>query len=100
MAMEWRKWCLSPQYLFDHIEHTRLYFDKISVPLYSFSTDRDKFATEASTDWLTNRYSGARTERIHLKPEDYGVKTIGHFGYFQKRCSHSVWPELLLRIRG
>lgn len=100
MAMEWRKWCLSPQYLFDHVEESGLYFDKIKVPLYSYSTDRDKFATAASTDWLTAKYSNARTERIHLKPEDYGVKSIGHFGYFQKRCSHSVWPELLSRIVG
>lgn len=98
MAMEWRKWCLSPQYLFDHVDESQLYFDRITVPLYSFSTDRDKFATEASTDWLTARYSRARTERIHLKPEAYGVKNIGHFGYFQKRCSHSVWPELLSKI--
>lgn len=100
MAMEWRKWCLSPQYLFDHIDESKLYFHRITVPLYSFSTDRDKFATEASTDWLTERYSGACTQRIHLKPEAYGVKNIGHFGYFQKRCSHSVWPELLSRIKG
>lgn len=100
MAMEWRKWCLSPGYLFDHIDGSGLYFDKITAPVYSYSTDRDKFATAASTDWLTARYSNAPAERIHLKPEDYGVKSIGHFGYFQKRCSHSVWPELLSRIEG
>lgn len=99
MAMEWRKWCLSPGYLFEHIEESGLYFEQITVPLYSFSTDRDKFATEPSTDWLTARYTRAHTERIHLKPEDYGLKNIGHFGYFQKRCSHSVWPELLSRIK-
>lgn len=98
MAMEWRKWCLSPQYLFDHVEESRLYFEQITAPLYSFSTDADKFATKASTDWLTARYSNARAERIHLQPEAYGLKSIGHFGYFQKRCSHSVWPALLSRI--
>jgi len=98
MAMEWRKWCMSPQYLFDHVDPSALYFEQITAPLYSFSTDRDKFATVASTDWLTARYTRARTERIHLKPEAYGLKTIGHFGYFQKRCSRAVWPELLSRL--
>ncbi len=100
MAMEWARWCLSPGYLFDHIDKEYLHFDRITVPLISFSTDGDKFATEASTDWLTARFSAAQTERIHLKPADYGVKNIGHFGYFQKRCSRSVWPELLRTIRG
>lgn len=99
MAMEWARWCLSPNYLFDHIDVESLYFDKISVPLYSYSTDKDKFATPPSTDWLTNKYSKALVTRIHLKPEDYGVKTIGHFGYFQKKCSSLVWPELLSKIK-
>ena len=100
MAMEWARWCLSPRYLFDYVEESNLYFHKVTVPVYSFSTDGDKFATKASTDWLTERYTHAETHRIHLRPEEYGVKHIGHFGYFQKRCSHSVWPELLSKIVG
>lgn len=99
MAMEWRKWCLSPEYLFEHIPENELYFDKIKAPIYSFSTDNDKFATVISTDWITNKYSNAPSERIHLTPADYGVKKIGHFGYFQKRCSQKVWPELLSKIK-
>jgi predicted alpha/beta hydrolase len=99
MAMEWRKWCLSPNYLFDYVSSDDLYFDKITVPVYSYSTDRDKFATVESTDWLTNKYLNAKLSRIHLKPEEYEVKSIGHFGYFQKKCSHSVWPELLSKIK-
>jgi predicted alpha/beta hydrolase len=99
MAMEWRDWCLSPNYLFDFVKNEDLYFDKITVPVFSYSTDRDKFASVQSTDWLTNKYSNARVQRIHLKPENYEVKNIGHFGYFQKKCSHSVWPELLSKIK-
>lgn len=99
MAMEWRKWCLSPNYLFDYVSGEDLFFDKITVPVYSYSTDRDKFATVESTDWLTNKYLNAKLNRIHLKPEEYEVKNIGHFGYFQKKCSHSVWPELLSKIK-
>lgn len=99
MAMEWRKWCLSPNYLFDHIGTEELFFDKITAPVYSYSTDRDKFASAESTDWLTSKYMNAKLNRIHLKPEEFEVKNIGHFGYFQKKCSHSVWPELLSKIK-
>jgi predicted alpha/beta hydrolase len=98
MAMEWKRWCLSPNYLFDHVNPEHLYFDRLNVPLVSFSTEKDKFASKESTDWITARFSAAEVNRIHLLPEDYGVKYIGHFGYFQKRCSHSVWPVLLEQI--
>lgn len=99
MAMEWKRWCLSPNYLFDHVREEELHFHTLKQPVYSYSTERDKFASKESTDWLTAQYSGAQVTRLHLLPRDYGVKYIGHFGYFQKRCSHSVWPELLEKIR-
>ncbi len=99
MAMEWKRWCLSPNYLFDHVAEDQRYFHTLSQPLISYSTERDKFASKESTDWITERFTAAKVQRVHLLPEDYGVKYIGHFGYFQKRCSHSVWPELLEKIK-
>lgn len=99
MAMEWRNWCLSPNYLFDFVGGEDLYFDKIEAEMVSYSTDNDKFASVEATDWISDKYLNSKMKRIHLKPEDFSVKNIGHFGYFQKRCSHSVWPELLDKIR-
>ncbi|ADQ16380.1 hypothetical protein Lbys_0618 [Leadbetterella byssophila DSM 17132] len=99
MAMEWARWCLNPNYLFDYFTEKDLYFHRISAPVISYSTSHDKFASEESTDWLTEKFSQAAVKRYHLIPKEYGVKHIGHFGYFQKRCSHSVWPHLLSQIK-
>lgn len=99
MAMEWRKWCLSSNYLFDYFDDSALFFNKIKVPVVSYSTDKDKFASRSAVDWLTEKFSSATVVRKHLNPLDFDVKSIGHFGFFQKRCSHSVWPELLSEIR-
>lgn len=99
VALQWRKWCLSPNYLFDHMEDLETYYDKIKCPLVSYSTDNDEFAPKEAVDWLTTKYKNCVRKRIHLKSEQIGVKHIGHFGFFKIKFKDSIWSILLNEIR-
>jgi predicted alpha/beta hydrolase len=97
-AMEWRKWCLSPNYLFDHVDGLQTYYDKITCPLISYSTAQDEFAPREAVDWFTEKYVNCERQRIHLKPEKIGVKHIGHFGFFKKANRDTLWAMLMKQI--
>lgn len=83
MALEWRKWCCSKNYLFDHHPHAKQKYESIHCPIISFSAEDDDFAPRTTVDWLTGKYSKAAVQRKHLIPSELGVKNIGHFGFFR-----------------
>lgn len=98
VARQWRKWCLSPNYLFQYIEKKNLFFDKLSVPLTSISIENDNFAPEKAVDWITEKYENTGAKRIHLTPADFNTDDIGHFGIFREKFKKNIWPLLLNEI--
>lgn len=98
VARQWCKWCMDPDYLFGDLEEKDLYYEQIAAPLTSISIDDDHFAPVKNVEWLTGKYSGASVKRLHLKPEDFGMKQIGHFGIFQEKSRAKIWDILLKEI--
>ncbi len=95
VALEWSKWCLSPNYLFDHVEKENLFHEQITCPLYSYSVEDDDYAPKAAVDWMTSKYHNAQVNRKHWKLGDLGVKKVGHFGFFSKKNAEVIWSRIL-----
>ncbi|MDC8103595.1 alpha/beta fold hydrolase [Chryseobacterium sp. PTM-20240506] len=98
VAKQWGKWCLSPNYLFDHIPKQDLFFKNITTPLISVSIEDDHFAPRKAVDWLSKKYERADLTRIHLVPKDFNTDTIGHFGIFREQFKDNIWPLFLREI--
>ncbi|WP_374437138.1 alpha/beta fold hydrolase [Inhella sp.] len=43
-------------------------------------------------------HAGDRVERVHLHPQEIGLKRLGHFGPFRRAAGERLWPLLLERI--
>ncbi|MFH6968791.1 hypothetical protein [Flavobacterium sp. FlaQc-28] len=100
VAEEWKKWCNSKNYLFDHISPNSLFFDKINCELISYSVENDEYAPKKSVDWLTLKYSNSNYSRIHLTPNptDLVQKKLGHFELFRESFEDSFWQDLKKEI--
>ncbi len=94
MALEWRSWCMSPNYLFDKVEEADKKYQGVSVPVYSISAEDDKFAPQNVVNWISQRYENAAVTRIHLMPKELNLNSIGHFGYFRSD-KKVIWHQLL-----
>lgn len=98
VALQWRKWCLSSDYLFVDSENSETWFGKITCPLVSYSVENDALAPKEAIDWIANRYTQCKKKRIHFKPEDLNLDYIGHSGFFKERNREMLWPLLLKEI--
>lgn len=96
VARQWRKWCVSPRYLFDELNKEELYFKTIKCPVHSYSCADDIYAPKAAVDWLANEFKNAAVERVHIKPSQFGRSKIGHFGFFKQEAQDNIW-ELFYR---
>ncbi|MGS2740165.1 alpha/beta hydrolase family protein [Sinomicrobium sp. M5D2P17] len=96
MVREWRKWCVTPDYLFGYYEEEALFFHKFRGKLFVYSIEDDRFAPEEAVHWLSRKYANTGMEKRHLIPADFGLEKIGHFGVFKSKNKSHFW-NLLLR---
>lgn len=90
---QWRRWCLSPDYLFE-VEPAELSvrYAECRWPLLALSFLDDELLTSAGTAKLHSHYRRARLDLRELGPQDAGGQSIGHFGFFRKRFTDTLWP--------
>lgn len=98
VALQWRKWCISPNYLFDDLPTNELHFEQIKCPVCSFSCTDDIFAPKAAVDWLAATYKNAKVERLHLDPVQLQRNKIGHFGFFKPESKKDIWEIIYSQL--
>lgn len=99
MALQWSAWCRQPDYLLHTMPADKLYFERITCPLTSFTIADDRFAPPQSVIWMTGQYRSADRSMILLRPAEHGLTQIGHFGIFGEQAGKKIWPLLLRALR-
>lgn len=103
VVTEWRAWCLKKDYLFDKKFLGKTVpignFKNYDFPIHAFWAEDDTISTKKNTlNYWKHVQSSQPIEFSRLKPNDFGVKTIGHFGFFKKKMKDQLWPWVLKKL--
>jgi predicted alpha/beta hydrolase len=100
VALEWRKWCTHPDYFEPEIGKTLnpAYFDKITTPIKSIQIQDDPLANKVTANKLLKYFKNAQIEVEEIYPENYGVKRIGHTGFFSRKFKNTLWQKFVNEI--
>lgn len=93
VALEWARWCRSRDFFLAH-GVDRGGFERLKMPVRSFSFSDDLYAPRAAVDALHALMRNAEVERRHLVPAQVGASRISHFGFFQDAGRERLWPEV------
>lgn len=88
VAFEWSRWCRSP----DYIAHYAGY-QSFKAPVLSLNFTDDRYAPAAAVKWLHQRYGSPKKIIRFFNPAQLGVSRVGHFGFFKKGLTPSLWDE-------
>ena len=91
-ALEWAKWCRQPGYLLDDQSLPLERYEGFQAPVLAYSFDDDNWGTKRSVDAMMKAYPNLT--RRHVTPDNEGLKTIGHFGFFRPK-SKVLWNEMV-----
>lgn len=91
-ALEWARWCRDPKYLLGDDSLPLDRYAKFAAPVLAYSFGDDKWGTPEAVDAMMRAYPNL--ERRHIEPADYGLKSIGHVGYFRP-ASSSLWADAI-----
>ena len=100
----WRAWCSVPDYFFDPKFVARIraegYYDRIPIPVKVFWTSDDTIASRRAVAAFWKHVNATKRLDIEeLNPADFGVKEIGHFGFFRKQFKETLWPKALHELQ-
>jgi predicted alpha/beta hydrolase len=94
VILEWSRWCRHPHYMFgDRGPPSRENAGRFTAPILAYSLADDEWAPPRAVDSLMSHYVNARTARRHVQPQELGVPSIGHFGFFKEQFKPTLWRE-------
>ncbi len=94
VAKDWNLWCNSKTYLFQHIDSSHQFYSKYNSKLISYSVSDDEYAPKKAVDWLVNKFRNIDRISIHISPDDYNQKRLGHFGLFNIKLQDTFWVDI------
>ena len=91
--LDWARWIASPDYFFSDPDLPEIYrFNTVTLPYLSIGLTDDPWGTRQAVDDFISRYTNADLKQMWIEPGESGK--IGHLGYFSRRHSQGLWPEL------
>ena len=81
----WKRWCRYPRYYFDDpsMAHIARRYERVRAPLMAANSTDDRWSPPASRDAFIAGYRNAARETADIEPARFGMKSIGHLGYFR-----------------
>lgn len=92
---QWRRWCLSPDYLLGAEPGAREAYASASYPVLAMSFADDELLLSAGSVMIHAAYPPGRVEYHLLAPADAGLSRVGHFGFFRAGAERVLWPRTL-----
>jgi len=93
VARQMAKWSLNPGYVTNSFDDDIYlhYYDRITAPILSIVPTDDPLARPSSIDEILTIFSNAPHVKKAIKASDFGLKEIGHNGFFSPK-SKELWP--------
>lgn len=94
VALEWARWGRHSDYIVDRTgTPIRKHFETFKAPILYYSFADDGYAPKAAVEHLMNCFSSAVKSGRHIRPAEFGLRSIGHFGFFREKLKPFLWEE-------
>ncbi len=94
--LRWIKWCRHPQFSWGAEPATiGASYARVTMPITAFSITDDEAMTRHCTEKLLAAYKNAPHRLLIVDPSTYGIKRVGHIGFFRVAQQNTLWPLLL-----
>ncbi|MCV6628237.1 MAG: alpha/beta fold hydrolase [Flavobacteriaceae bacterium] len=95
VALEWRRWGNSKQYMLAH--HSDQYLKKFKGNFLGWSATKDFYAPYSGSIWLYTLFKkqASNYQHIHLDQSYPKLQHLGHFGFFRIAYKEKIWNPVI-----
>jgi predicted alpha/beta hydrolase len=100
--LEWRRWCMSPGFLFDDQPFPETAnFARLTAPIRFGQVEDDVWGTPTAVAAIAARFTHSIDRSIWpVRLADSGAKRIGHHGFFRSEHCDTLWPTAAAWLDG
>lgn len=94
---QWKRGCRFPRNFLDDpalASRIALSFAQVRIPIMAANAIDDRWSPPRSRDAFMVAYARAARETLDLVPSDYGLRRLGHMGYFGPGATR-LWDQVL-----
>ena len=92
-AMDWARWGRNPSHVLSESPEVRRRFAELEAPVRVYAVTDDWFAPPRAAETVMSYFESAALDRVWLRPEEMGVRRIGHFGFFRPEMAETLWTD-------
>ncbi|CAN5151416.1 hypothetical protein BH11PSE14_BH11PSE14_18810 [soil metagenome] len=92
---QWRRWCLSPDYLLGGEPGARDAYASAAYPLLALTFSDDELLRPEGSQMIHAAYRDGLVDYRLLSGSDAGLRRVGHFGFFRAGAEPLLWPMVL-----
>ena len=92
---QWRRWCLSPDYLLGGEPGAREAYATATYPVLALTFDDDELLRPEGSQMIHDAYRNGQVDYRLLSGSDAGLPRVGHFGFFRAGAEPLLWPMAL-----
>jgi len=102
IALEWARWCGHPHYYLDERGKPHpTTFAQMRGPVRLYAVSDDHFyAPATAVAALQARFAPGTAEMVVRRPQDWGLRELGHFGFFRADMPREAWDEVIDWLAG
>lgn len=89
---QWRRWCLTPEYILSGEPGARAAYASAEFPVLALTFTDDEMLIEDGSRMLHAAYTKRPPDYRLIAPVQFGLKRIGHFGFFKPQSETTLWP--------
>lgn len=89
---QWRRWCLTPDYILSGEPGAREAYASAEFPVLGLTFADDELLREEGSRMLHAAYLKRPADYRLIAPAEFGLKRIGHFGFFKPQSEAALWP--------
>jgi predicted alpha/beta hydrolase len=94
--LQWCRWGRHGVYTDDSGASLEHLYGSVTTPILCFSfADDTLYSPLPAVTHLHRLFTKSTVEYRHIRPSDYGLGRIGHFGFFKRQCGEALWEEMI-----
>ena len=91
---QWRRWCLSPDYLLGAEPGAREAYASARFPVLALTFADDELLLESGSHRIHAAYAPGQVDYRSIAPATVGLERIGHAGFFRPLGEPRLWPQV------
>jgi len=95
IVAQWKRWCASPDFVMSEGPAVRQAYAAVRLPITAVLFTDDNMASAAGIRAVHQHYTGTRVDYVTLRPQDLGLRAVGHFHFFHARTGAHGWRASL-----